>query len=181
MRQTVRKWFWAWNFEKEEAWLNEMARQGLGLTGVGFGKYLFEEGTPGEYTVRLQMLEKWPSSAESRLYIKFVEETGAEHVGSFARWVYFRKRTAEGEKFELFSDIDSRVRHINGLLWMFGFLTLAEFTILLSNTLTWFKERTESPWLRIAPLAFAFLLVAYAALRFWLIRRKLKKERSVRE
>ena len=24
-RKTIRKWFWVWDFEKEEDWLNEMA------------------------------------------------------------------------------------------------------------------------------------------------------------
>ena len=27
-RKTVRKWFWAWDFEKEEEWLNDMAMSG---------------------------------------------------------------------------------------------------------------------------------------------------------
>ncbi len=25
MRKTIRKWFWAWDTDKEEKWLNEMA------------------------------------------------------------------------------------------------------------------------------------------------------------
>ena len=31
MRKVIRKWFWAWNFEKEEEWLNEMSAKGLAL------------------------------------------------------------------------------------------------------------------------------------------------------
>ena len=27
-RKTIRKWFWVWEFEKEENWLNEMAANG---------------------------------------------------------------------------------------------------------------------------------------------------------
>ena len=42
MRKTIRKWFWAWDFEKEEKWLNEMAAKGLALVGVGFCKYEFD-------------------------------------------------------------------------------------------------------------------------------------------
>ena len=26
--RTMRKWFWVWDFEKEEEWLNEMALKG---------------------------------------------------------------------------------------------------------------------------------------------------------
>ncbi|MBQ3859711.1 MAG: DUF2812 domain-containing protein, partial [Clostridia bacterium] len=51
MRTTVRKWFWGWDFDKEEAWLNEMAAKGLALVSVGLGRYEFEETEPGEYRV----------------------------------------------------------------------------------------------------------------------------------
>lgn len=27
-RRTMHKWFWVWEFDKEEAWLNEMANTG---------------------------------------------------------------------------------------------------------------------------------------------------------
>ena len=43
MRRTIRKWFWVWNFDKEEQWLNEMAAKGLCLVSVGFCKYEFED------------------------------------------------------------------------------------------------------------------------------------------
>ena len=36
MRKVIHKWFAAWNFDKEERWLNEMAAKGLGLVSVGF-------------------------------------------------------------------------------------------------------------------------------------------------
>ena len=49
----------------------------------------------GEYAVRIQLLEKVPADAESAKYLAFLEETGAEHVGSWIRWVYLRRRTAE--------------------------------------------------------------------------------------
>lgn len=42
MRQTIRKLFWVWDFDKEEKWLNEMAAKGLSLVAVGFCKYEFE-------------------------------------------------------------------------------------------------------------------------------------------
>ena len=111
MRKTVRKWFWVWDFDKEEQWLNEMAAQGLALVGVGFCKYEFEACEPGEYQVRLELLENQPSHTESQKYIGFIEETGAEQVGRFLRWVYFRKKTADGP-FDLFSDLASRIKHL---------------------------------------------------------------------
>ena len=96
MRKTVRKWFWVWDFDKEEQWLNEMAAKGLALVGTGFCRYDFEECVPGEYQVRLELLENQLQDAESQQYIRFLEETGVEQVGNYFRWVYFRKKTADG-------------------------------------------------------------------------------------
>ena len=54
-RMTIRKWFWVWDYEKEERWLNEMAMAGWVLESVGFCKFNFVKCEPGEYTVRLEM------------------------------------------------------------------------------------------------------------------------------
>ena len=54
-RRTIRKWFWVWDFEKEEEWLNEMAMNGWALESVGFCTYHFVRCEPGEYSVRLEM------------------------------------------------------------------------------------------------------------------------------
>ena len=111
MRKNIWKWFWVWDFEKEEEWLNEMAREGLALVGYGWCRYEFEPCEPGEYIVRLQLLEKKRRSPESEEYLAFLEETGAEHVASWMDWVYLRRKALEGE-FELFSDHASRIRQL---------------------------------------------------------------------
>ena len=111
MRKIIWKWFWAWDFEKEEEWLNEMAREGLALVGYGWCRYEFEPCEPGEYIVRLQMLDKKRSESERAQYLAFLEETGAEHVASWMDWVYLRRKASEGP-FELFSDHASRIRQL---------------------------------------------------------------------
>ena len=105
-RRTIRKWFWVWEFEKEEEWLQEMAMNGWVLDGVGWCTYHFVKCEPGEYSVRLEM------HAADDDYIRFMEDTGAEFVGRVIQWVYFRKKTEEGP-FDLFSDIDSRIAHLD--------------------------------------------------------------------
>ena len=115
MRQTVRKWFWAWEFDKEEQWLNSMAAQGKALVSARYATFEFEDSAPGEYAVRLEMLENAPDSAKGQQYIEFVESTGAEFVGRVMKWVYFRKKTADGE-FELHGDNATRIRHLKGIV-----------------------------------------------------------------
>ena len=115
MRQVIRKWFWAWEFDKEEQWLNDMAAQGKALVSARYATYEFEDCTPGEYAVRLEMLENAPTSPEGQKYIEFVESTGAEYVGRVTKWVYFRKKTADGP-FELHGDNHTRIKHLAGII-----------------------------------------------------------------
>ena len=77
-RKTVYKWFWVWDFEKEERWLNEMALDGWALVGVGWCRYTFERTEPGEYTIRLEMrapdesyLDYQPSYASNEVTINW--------------------------------------------------------------------------------------------------------------
>ena len=132
MRQTIRKWFWVSDFDKEEKWLNEMAAKGLSLVSVGFCKYEFEDSMPGEYKVCLQLLDKFPRHPESKKYIEFLETTGAEHVGSFTRWVYFRKKATEGD-FELFSDNDSRLKYLSSVISFVSLITVGNWIAGINN------------------------------------------------
>ena len=132
MRRTIRKWFWVWNFDKEEKWLNEMAAKGLGLVSVGFCKFEFEDCIPGEYKICLQLLDKMPRHAESQKYIEFLESTGVEHIGSFTCWVYFRKKASEGD-FQLFSDNASKVKYLSGIITMVALVTVANLLNAINN------------------------------------------------
>ena len=85
-RKTVRKWFWVWDFEKEERWLNEMAMAGWVLDGVGYATYHFVRCEPGEYVIRLEMHPAEPG------YREFMEETGAEYISRLFGWVYWRRK-----------------------------------------------------------------------------------------
>ena len=104
-RKTIRRWYWAWDFDKEERWLNEMAMQGWALAEVGFCTYTFERCEPGAYIIRLQMCKR------DEGYLDFLEETGAEYIGRVAWWIYVRRDAALGD-FELFSDRSSKLGHL---------------------------------------------------------------------
>jgi hypothetical protein len=180
MTRTVRKVFFIWEFEKEEKWLNEMSAIGLQLCAVGFCTYHFEEGTPGEYVYRLEMLENWPTHAKSMQYIRFLEDTGIEHVGSLLRWVYFRKKTG-GDTFDLFSDISSRITHFNRMLLLVGVLSAVNLINALNIINMWTRSRISIA-LTTAILCFAiFMLLGYGFIRIYLMRRKLNKEKALRE
>ena len=179
MRTTIRKLFFIWNFDKEEKWLNEMAAKGLALVSVGFCKYEFEDCIPGEYRICLQLLDKLPSHPESRKYIEFMEETGAEHAGSFTRWVYFRKKTSEGD-FQLFSDNASKAKHLTTILSFIALVVGLNLYIGLYNLfLVCFLD---SPFNYIGLLNLAIGVIGLpGVIKLWKKRNRIKKESQLFE
>ncbi len=105
---TKYKWFWAWQDEKEEAWLAEMSRGGLHLDAVSpFGFYHFHPGEPVDYVYRLDFQSLKAKDRDS--YLQLFEDAGWEHIGDMGGWVYFR-HLVDGTKFlEIFSDRESKI------------------------------------------------------------------------
>ena len=110
MNKVVHKAFLLWDWEKEAAWLNEMSRQGWQLKRVGWCSYEFEPGEPGRWQYQLEMLQK-----DDPDYLAFLEDTGIQVVGRLFSWVYLRREN-DGTPFELFSDTDSILRHMDRVL-----------------------------------------------------------------
>lgn len=117
MKRKIYKLFLS--FEKEETWLNKMAAKGLHCVDVFLGRYLFEKGTPGEYIYRIELLEYLPGHPEGAHYLEFLADSGVELVANSLRWVYLRKRAADGP-FDLFSDKASRLAHYKRVLQLLG-------------------------------------------------------------
>ena len=122
----VTKWYWVWDYEKEELWLNAMAQEGWALQRVGFATYYFEKTEPGEYIVRLECRKK------DEGYVSFVTDMGAEYIGRIAMWVYFRRKSELGE-FELNSDLDSRIDQLTKIGRMLLGVGVGNLLIGLSN------------------------------------------------
>jgi hypothetical protein len=127
-RKIIKKWIWIWEYDKEEQWLNAMAQSGWVLDKVGFCRYEFVPCEPGEYTVRLEMRN------HDEAYLGFMAETGAEYVGRMMKWIYFRKKTELG-KFELFSDLESRITYLDNMCRMLRGVGIANLLIGLANSI----------------------------------------------
>jgi hypothetical protein len=97
MKKTVRKYFFIWEYEKEEHWLNDMSQKGWQLKWTSIGRYVFESGEPGAYIYRLELLENNPNSKENLSYLLFLIETGIEMVGECRNWIYLRRKASEGD------------------------------------------------------------------------------------
>lgn len=165
-RKTIRKVFWVWDFEKEEIWLNEMAINGWALEGVSFCSYRFVRSEPGEYTVRLEM------HPYDESYVQFMKETGAQYVGRMVMWIYFRKKTADGP-FDLFSDIDSKIGHLDKIGKMLAAIGGANLLIGIANTFS----PARMGWVNLI----CATLLMYALGRIHGKKEALEKERMLHE
>ena len=179
MRRIIKKLFFVWDFDKEEKWLNEMAAKGLCLVSTGFCKYEFEDCIPGEYRICMQLLEKSPRNPEMQKYIEFLEDTGAEHVGSFTRWVYFRKKASEGDS-TLFSDNASRVKYLSSILSFIALIVGLNLYIGLYNIFVVFFLHSPFNYIGLLNLAVA-LFGLPGTIKLWKKRNRMKRESQLFE
>lgn len=179
MRKVIKKFFWVWDFDKEEKWLNDMAAKGLALVSVGFCKYEFEDCLPGEYKVCLQLLEKSPRNPEMQKYLEFVESTGAEHVGSFTRWVYFRRKASEGD-FNLFSDNASKAKYLTSMLGFIALVVALNLLVGLENLAIAVFVGFPGNYLGFLNLAIG-LFGTPGTVKLWKKRNRFKKESQLFE
>lgn len=100
------------DYEKEEAFLNEMARAGWNLTAVGFCRYIFRRGNEGEYIYKLDMVERTESDEVKESYFNFLTDCGIRVVGDFKDWIYLQKRASDGP-FDMKNDTYAKLRQVN--------------------------------------------------------------------
>lgn len=143
-----------------------MAQNGWVLDGVGFCTYHFVRCEPGEYNVRLEM-HSWDQA-----YVDFMEETGAEFVGRMVAWIYFRKKTADGP-FDVFSDIDSRIRHLDRIGKVLLCIGMGNLAIGIANSLS----PTHIGWINLL----CATLLMYSLGRIHGKKEALEKERLLHE
>lgn len=108
------KWFWAWQDEKEEAWLHKMAMQGLHLQSVGpFGYYKFLEGEPRNDYYRMDYIM---DRKDYENYLQLFKDADWEHLGEMGGWQYFRT-TAKGDSIpEIYTDNASKATKYKRLI-----------------------------------------------------------------
>ncbi|MCP5101590.1 MAG: DUF2812 domain-containing protein [Chloroflexi bacterium] len=99
-------WFWAWDDEKEEAWLHEMSQKGWHFTSVSFpGNYTFKQGNPIDYVYRLDYFTDRKNMSS---YLQIFEDSAWDYIGEMNGWQYFRQETIKGEVSEIYTDGESK-------------------------------------------------------------------------
>jgi hypothetical protein len=168
------------NYEKEEKWINEMAAQGLALTGYSWCRYQFEETSRGEYSYRIELLDEMACHPQSVAYLRFMEEMGVECAATYMRWVYLRKKTADGP-FELYSDIDSKIKHFTKIQTFWRLLGFAELVIGISNLssgLAYISDHQQFDSFHIIAGSFLAIIGVLFLSLAWPLTKKIKKLRQ---
>jgi len=170
-KMTKFKWFWAWDDEKEEQWLEKMSLQGWHLQQLGFpGFYRFRKGEPRTFTYCLDF--RTGSLNSLKEYRQICRDSGWEEIGRMGSWYYFRKEFRDGEKAEFFSDRDSKVQKYRRLM-----LVLIIFLPIMLNGMRMLFRR-EASW-ALTSLAILYFLILlgwiFAVVRLLLRIRKLKQ------
>lgn len=85
------RWFWAWQDDKEEVWLGEMARAGWHLQSLSLpGFYTFSAGEPRNDVYRLDFVINQKD--------KQLQNEDWELVGRMGGWQYFRTQAGRAPK-----------------------------------------------------------------------------------
>jgi len=108
------KWFWAWQDEKEELWLHEMAKEGLHLRSLSApGYYTFEVGEPRNDYYRMDYIT---DRKDYQNYLQLFKDAGWEHLGEMGGWQYFRTRAKGTAIPEIYTDKDSKAQKYQRLI-----------------------------------------------------------------
>lgn len=115
MKDRMKKQKWFFSYQKERAWLEEMALQGWFLENIRFGvRYTFAKGEPRKllYDVDKFVLSKKPTLEEIRhkeMFLEMAQELGWREVThSEDMTYYFAREYEEGGVNELHNDRESR-------------------------------------------------------------------------
>lgn len=164
-RKKTRKWFWAWDDQKEEVWLQRMAQEGWALEEYKWFQYTFKKVMPSKLVYQLDYQLGFPDKS----YFDLFEMDGWQLVSSFGGWYYFCKEDDGTEKLEIFTDVHSRatkyIRLSNYLLFILAMHALSFWlpAIINSGDMSLWIEAT------VAPIAIIGIFGVY------MLRRKAKK------
>lgn len=173
----MRKFNYFLNDENEENWINEMSAKGWHFKKFRFGMYAFEKGEPGEYTYRIDYLDRFGFGKSVREYIDFVESTGPELVQKQFHWAYFRQHRDLGD-FELYSDSASKLQFINRVLAFISAIIVLNVLSIIANGSISISESSHSMHSFFAGFSTGVIMMLLIPTTSLMMRRKKLKKKS---
>ena len=117
MAEQIKKWkfFTLCDYEKEEAYLIRMHKQGWKLVTPSVGCFTFERCESEDYVYRLDFAAEYKDREE---YLQMFRDYGWEYLGEVNDFTYFRRKASDtnDESDEIFSDNESRLQMMSKVL-----------------------------------------------------------------
>ena len=169
----MKRFKFTYDKDAEEQWVNALCQEGWALRSFFAGICEFTPCEKGEYIYRIDLLpgKGITCADDAEDYYSFMEETGVEIVQRWGRWVYLRKKTADGP-FELYTDTESELALYQRIRKMFFSFLILEVCCSL----------TVWPSLLLHPSSFHGILAAfYIAVFVLALRAILRCTRKIEE
>ncbi|HEY4391385.1 MAG TPA: DUF2812 domain-containing protein [Paenibacillus sp.] len=115
----MRKYKFFTDFDREEQWLNEMARSGYLLVNKAYS-YEFTEGSPEDANYRIDY-RTFKKRQDFEDYRTLFEDSGWKHIaGTKSSGAQYFKQVKEQGDEDIFSDVDSKAARYKRLseMWM---------------------------------------------------------------
>jgi hypothetical protein len=165
----------AWQDEKEERWLRDMARQGLHLvTASPFCRYVFRRGAPADIAYRLDYVR---NSGRDQSYYQLFQDAGWEHVLSCMHWEYWRK-PVDGAEPEIFTDGASKAAKLRRVRTTLVAVGVPSMSLVLTNPVYWRLSSSVSDVSRMGIAAIAATLLGLYVYAFWKLTRRIRSLRQ---
>lgn len=165
----VFKWWWAWNPETVENWLEEMEAEGWHLVKVqqAVTRFYFEKGQPRQIRYCIDYQNKKDSN-----YMSIFQDTGWEYIYESSGW-YLWRMPYTGTRPEIYTDLDSLIERNNRLSGVFVVLITTQIPIMTAITNTIWKY----PYILIL-YVILFGILIYSLVRMTSATNKMKKNRD---
>lgn len=149
------KWWWAWEYEKIENWLESMEAGGLRLVETRFDGvvFCFEKCIPGKARYCIDYQSKLTPE-----YVAIINDDGWKMYQIGFGWYILRKEYEE-EKPDLYTDFEGLIARSKALLAMVVIGLVIE--IICIGNLAWNAVQDESTGLTAATIIFSTAIIAF--------------------
>jgi hypothetical protein len=172
------KWFV--DFDKEEKWLNDMAREGWAFWHSNGLVYRFKQCKPGEFIYQIDFDEDKSKQGVGD-YVVFRKSCGDQFVHQWKRKIYWKRETASGP-FEAENNVAAKLHltnkafnfHLNNLL---GLTFIAAIAFLVLRTVgTHLPPSAFAEWLTDVSTGLTFGIFVAELVILLPILKKLQKK-----
>lgn len=164
------RFYFAWDFKKEERWLDECSAKGEHMDRLTLFRYRFHR-SPGErFAYRYDFQPFGYRDRRFKEYLIHFTDAGWEYVGSIGLWHCFRRMHDPSQNMELYTDKATMKQFYQRIQRVFGLVLLMNLPILAfnaNNLLTYIGLRSFSAILgAVVVLQFLMiLLLGYGMIR----------------